>query len=174
MAFDLREEFAALLLGSFDEPGIGRPVIYRKLSDTNCSCWDGLTGSPDPNCKYCQGEGYLFTEVEHLVYIARNFGSVLGGATQVGQQSQLAEFGYTDSNRAIAYTFWDAIPDYERYSIPSRRAPDKIYELKVDSGGQIVLPLIRLDKWAIRSLTAHNGDYGRVEYFELGLERISV
>lgn len=173
--FDLRKEFSDLLLGTFEEPGIGRPVIYRKLSNTTCACFDKLNGSPDPNCTYCQGEGYLFTETMETVYIAKNFGSVLGGATQIGQQTQLADAGYMDSNRCLIYMFWYSIKDYERYLIPSTKAPDKIYELKPqDAGGDPVLPLIRLDKWAIRSCTPHNGDHGRVEYIELGMEKVDI
>lgn len=173
-SFDLREQFEWLLMGNFEEPGIGRPIIYRKFTDTNCECWDGLTGSPDPNCKYCGGEGWLFTEVQDIAYIAKNFGSVLGGATQVQQQSQLSQFGYMDANKAIAYMRWFSIPDYERYLAPTRKIPDKLYELKPSECGALELPIIRLDKWNIRSITPHHGDHGRVEYHELGLEKIAT
>jgi hypothetical protein len=174
MAFDLREEFEWMLLGNFEEPGVGRPILYRKLTDIFCLCWDGLTGSPDPNCVYCQGEGFQFTEVQEIAYLAKNFGSVLGGATQIGQQSQLPEFGYSDSNKAIAYMRWDSIPDYERYMIPSKKAPDKLYELKVQDDGSLLRPIIRLDKWYVRNVTPHHGAGGRVEYFELGIEKITT
>lgn len=172
--FDLREEFEQMIMGSFEAPGIGRPVVYRKLSDINCKCWDGLTGSPDPNCIYCGGEGFEFTETLILTYIAKNFGSVLGGATQLGQQSQLATPGYFESDKAIAYLSYYNIPDYERYTAPHRKAPDKIYELKVDDFGNLVVPNIRMDKWIIRSLTPHHGDHGRVEFIELGLEKVTT
>lgn len=172
--FDLREEFTWLLLGNFESPGVGRPALYRKLTNTRCTCFIVLTGSPDPNCIYCNGEGYLFTEEVKIVYFAKNFGSVLAGATQISQQSQVASYGVTDANRALAFMFWYDVPDYERYAIPNRPAPDKLFGLKVDDNGQLFEPLTRTEEWRIRSLTAHHGDNGRIEYFELGIEKVSV
>jgi hypothetical protein len=172
--FDLREEFTWLMMGNFENPGVGRPGIYRKLTNTRCACFSIATGSADPNCIYCNGEGYLFTEEVKLIYFAKNFGSVLAGSTQISQQSQLSSYGVSDANRALAFMFWYDIPDYERYAIPNRQAPDKLFELKVDSDGQMTEPIIRTEEWRIRSLTAHHGDNGRVEYFELGIEKLSV
>jgi hypothetical protein len=172
--FDLREWFEWVMLGNFEDPGIARPAIYRKLTNTQCTCFDKLTGSPDPNCVYCQGEGYLFTEQQVMVYFAKNFGSVLGSSTQIGQQSQLTGYGVSDDNRALGFMFWYDIPDYERYSIPTRPAPDKLFELKTGPDGGLDPNIIRTEDWRIRSLTAHHGDNSRVEYFELGLEKVSV
>src|SRR5208282_2403666 len=71
-AFDLREWFNWTMLGSFEDPGIARPAIYRKLSNTKCTCFKEPEGSPDPNCVYCNGEGYLFTEAIKMIYFAKN------------------------------------------------------------------------------------------------------
>lgn len=173
-SFDLREWFNYVMNGDFSDPGVGRPAIYRKLSNTQCQCFATLSGSPDPNCVYCKGEGYLFTEQVKTVYFAKNFGSVLGSSTQIQQQSQLAEYGVTDSNRSLGFMFWYDIPDYERYSIPTRPAPDKLFELKTNPAGGLDPAMIRTEEWRVRSVTAHHGDNGRVEYFELGLEKVSV
>jgi hypothetical protein len=174
MSYDLREEFEWIMLGNFENAGIARPAVYRKLSNIQCQCFNVLTGSPDANCIYCQGEGYLFTEAVKQVYFAKNFGSVLGSSTQIQQQSQLAAYGVTDSNRSLGFMFWYDIPDYERYSIPTRPAPDKLFELKTGPEGGEDPAMIRTEEWRIRSVTAHHGDNGRVEYFELGLEKVSV
>ena len=173
-AFDLREQFQWIMMGDVEGPGIARPATYRKLSNTQCTCFNKEAGSPDPNCIYCKGEGYLFTEEIKMVYFAKNFGSVLGSSTQISQQSQLTIAGVVDDNKALAFMFWYDIPDYERYSIPTRPAPDKIFEIKVDSAGQMDDPPILTDEWRVRSVTAHQGDNGRVEYFELGLEKVTV
>jgi hypothetical protein len=173
-AIDLREWFDRIMQGDFEEAGIGRPVIYRKLSNTKCQCFDANQGSPDPNCVYCNGEGYLFTEQQKLVYISKNFGSVLGSSTQISQQSQLAPFGVVDADKALAFMYWYDIPDYERYGIPTRPAPDKLFELKVAPEGNLYYPITRTESWRVRSATPHQGIYGRVEYFELGLEKVSV
>lgn len=172
--FDLREWFEWTMLGNFEDPGIARPAIYRKLSNTMCACFTKLTGSPDPNCVYCQGEGYLFTEEQKMVYFAKNFGSVLGSSTQISQQSQIAPTGVIDDNKCLAFMFWYDIPDYERYSIPTRPAPDKLFEIKTEGDGSADPNLTRTESWRIRSLTAHHGDNGRVEYFELGCEKVAV
>ena len=173
-SFDLREQFEWTMLGNFEDPGIARPAIYRKLSNTHCTAFDPLSGSPDPNCIYCNGEGYLFTEEVKMVYFAKNFGSVLGSATQIGQHGQLAPYGVADSDRCLAFMFWYDIPDYERYSIPTRPAPDKLFELKVEDNGQACDPMVRTEAWRIRSLTGHHGDNGVIIYFELGLEKLAV
>lgn len=172
--FDLREQFQLLLDGSFEDAGIGRPVIYRKLSNTTCKCFVDLSGSPDPNCSYCDGEGYLFTEEIKIVYLSKNFGSVLGSSTQINQQSQTSDYGVSDSSRCLAFMFWYDVPDYERYSIPTRPAPDKLFELKTLPDGEMDPNQIRTECWRIRSLTAHHGDNGRVEFFELGCEKVTV
>lgn len=173
-SFDLREQFEWMMLGSFEDPGIARPAVYRKLSTTRCTCFDTQAGSPDPNCVYCAGEGYLFTEEIKMVYFAKNFGSVLGSSTQINQQSQIAPYGTADANRSLGFMFWNDIPDYERYSIPTRPAPDKLFELKTLPDGTMDPNQIRTEQWRVRSATAHHGDNGRVEYFELGLEKVSV
>lgn len=173
-SFDLREQFDFMMQGDFENPGIARPAIYRKLSNTVCKCFDVLNGSPDPNCVYCNGEGYLWTEQIVLVYFAKNFGSVLGSSTQINQQSQISQAGVMDSNRCLAFMYWYDIPDYERYSIPTRPAPDKLFELKTLGDGSMDPNQIRTETWRVRSATGHHGDNGRVEYFELGCEKVSV
>lgn len=104
------------------------------------------------------------------MYIARNFGSVLSGSTPIPQQNDLSQIGWVDSNRAIAYCEYDVFPDYERYSNSEHPSTDKLYELKVTDTGELCIPEIRTRKWKIRSVTPHHGDWGRIEYFELGLE----
>jgi len=173
-AFDMREQFDYIMNGTYEEPGIARGIIYRKLSNTQCKCYQQLGGSPDPNCTYCLGEGYLFTEEQKMAYLAKNFGSVLGSATQIQQQSQLSEYGYSDSNRCLCFMFWYDILDYERYAIPTRPSPDKIFELKTLDDGTVDPNLIRITEWRVRDMTDHHGANGRVEYFELGLEKVSV
>lgn len=168
---DLREEFAELVDGSMSEPGIGRPAIIRELTDTRCVCWDPLTGSADESCTFCDGETNQFTERVITVYIVRNFGSVLNPANVITRQSHLTHYGYTDENRALAFVHHFTFPNYERYTRPDHPSYDKLYELKVNSDGSTTFPNIRLAKWKIRSVTPHHGDFGRVEFFELGLEK---
>jgi hypothetical protein len=168
---DLREEMDHILFGSFDMPGVGRPLLIRFIQDTHCACWDSATGSPNPHCGFCQGEGYQFTEQPTVGYIARNFGGVQNPSTVISQQSALDTYGYTDAQRALVFLRYDTFPNYERYMRPDHPAYDKLYELKVDDSGTAVFPVVRAAKWRIKSVTPHHGDGGRIEYFEIGAEK---
>lgn len=173
-SLDLRDEMDRVLFGYFDEPGVGRPVLVRFLQDTHCACWDGSTGSPDPHCAWCQGEGYQWYEQAFTAYIARNFGSVQAASTVISQQTQLVGYGYSDGQKALAFMRFDSFPNYERYLRPDHPSYDKMYELKVDQNGLAVLPYVRAAKWQMRSVTPHHGDFGRIEYFECGLNAEST
>jgi hypothetical protein len=136
--FSLRDELHALLFGDMQNPGIGRPVLLRRVSDQRCVCFDGVTGSPHPGCRYCAGEGYLYTEVLHTVYLSKNQGSVLGATTGLSQQNAVAQWGMSDDTRALAYCEFNVFPDYERYLIPTTQTTDKLFELKVDDAGSLI------------------------------------
>lgn len=170
-AFSVREEFQKLLFGDEDNPPIGRPVLLRRIHDQKCACWNEHSKSPNPKCRYCHGEGFLFTETMETAYITRNFGGVLNPSTVIMQQSVLQPYGYSDENRALAFVEYSVIPDYERYTRPNHPKYDALFELKVDDLGRLVTPLVRLAKWQVRSVTPHHGDWGRVEFFELGLQK---
>lgn len=175
IGFDLRREFHALLYGDYTGAGIGRPVILRQVTDTPCVCFNSKTDTGNPHCHYCQGEGYQFHEkLVERIYIARSFGSVLGGSTQIAQQGALATYGVTDPHKAVAYAEWDVYLNYGRYMNAENKVLDKLYELEVDSAGNRVRPLKRVAKWRVKSVIPHHGDNGRVEYIELGLEKENV
>lgn len=176
---DLREELSALLRGRADLVPQGREVLWRRLQDTHCpACWDPVTGGTTRQmCKYCQGEGYLWVETRELVYLTRGVAPVYKpGALATGQYPQ-ANYGYTDPNRATCYL--EAVtpdgrqtcPNYERYAIQTHPAFDKVYELKVDVDGATAQPLVRAAKWRLLTLVPLHGDHGRVEFFELALEK---
>lgn len=170
---DLRDELSALLYGDQLDPGIGRKVLIRRLTDRKCAC-QTEKGSADSNCAYCRGEGWLWTETLNTVYIVRNFGSVLNPSNVIKNQNVTAPYGYTDENRALAYAEYTVFPNYERYLRPDHPSFDQLYELKVDENGNLIRPVVRVAKWAIKSVTPHQGDGGRIEFFELGLEKQNI
>lgn len=173
-SFDLRKEIRGILYGSPEGPGIGRPLLVRRITDRKCVCWDISISAANPNCKYCGGEGFLWTETLETGYISRNFGSVLNPATVISQQNALNAQGYGDENRALCFFEYSVFPNYERYSKPDHPSFDKLYELKVDDNGDLSRPAARTSKWMIKSLIGHHGDSGRIEYFELGLSKEQV
>lgn len=172
--FDLRDELHGLLYGDYIQEGIGQHVLIRRITSQKCECFNDTSGSPNPACGYCQGEGYLFTETLEFGYVGRNIGSVLSGASSIPNQNQTAAWGTSDENRALGYFEHSVFPNYERYLRPDHPTYDKIYELKVDAEGGLIQPPVRTAKWKIRSLTPHRGDQGRVEYHEVGLDKESL
>jgi hypothetical protein len=172
--FDLRNELKKLFYGDIDNPGIAQSALIRRLQDEFCECWNVQTNSADDNCRYCQGEGHKWIETLNHIFLIRNFGGVMNPSSVISRQNNLTNYGYTDENRALAYTEYDCFPNYERYLGQDHPSYDKLYELKVDFEGKLVQPLVRTIKWKMRSVTPHRGDFGRIEYFELGLEIESV
>jgi hypothetical protein len=67
---DGRDQFERLLRGDIGLPAIGRQAILRRMTNTPCACWDGVTGGPIYYCSYCQGEGYQFTEEDICLFMA--------------------------------------------------------------------------------------------------------
>lgn len=183
---DLRDEMAKIIHGSADLVGQGRTTILRRLTDTTCpACWDKTSGgSSRPNCPYCKGEGYQFYETIETVVIFRGVAPVYKpGVLATGQYPQ-AGMGYTDTNRATAYLEvlrpdgTETYPNYERYTKIEASAYDKLYETKVDTEGVSIIDsagqYIRSAKWKVLSVVPTHGDHGRVEFFELGLEKENV
>ena len=169
-ALDLRAELHAVLFGRIDVIPQGRPVLFRHLTDTQCPCFNTLTGSPSPSCSYCLGEGFPFYETQETFYIARGVAPVYKpGFLATGQYPQTS-YGYTDPNRSTAYCEYSVFPDYEKYINGTKKSFDKFYELKVGTMGGLSYPITKTAKWKLMTVTPLHGDNGRVEFIELGCE----
>lgn len=184
---DLREELHRVIHGADDFIGQGRLVILRRLTDTTCpACWDPTTsGSKRPDCPYCQGEGYQFTETYETMALFRGVAPVYKpGVLATGEYPQ-SSMGYSDTNRCTGYVevFRDdgsqVYPNYERYELQEHKSYDRLYELKVEPDGEPARDpatgrFIRVAKWKVLSVVPTQGDHGRIEFFELGLEKENV
>ena len=183
---DLRDELHNVLWGFAGEPGQGQRVIFRRLTNTTCpSCWSVKTGgSSNPNCKYCQGEGYQFYESNEVVGFFRGAAPVYkAGVLATGLYPQAA-MGYSDTNKATAYAEIYrpdgslVYPDYDKYLYQTDKSYDRLYELKVDPDGNVIVNSsgtpIRSAKWKVLNVIPIRGDYGRIEFFELALEKENV
>jgi hypothetical protein len=154
------------LFGAGGVAGIGRPVLIRRISDRACACVveRGSAAAPRlPRGGLAMGGNACFG------LPGQNWGTALN-ANVISRQNFLAPYGYTDENRALGFAE-PAYSNYERYLRPDHPTCDRLYELKVDPAGRLVRPVVRAAKWNMRSVTPHHGDYGRVELFELGLEK---
>jgi hypothetical protein len=175
---DMRETLHDLIFGSVDTMGQGRPFILRELTDTVCpACWSKDAGNTKrANCVYCSGEGYQFRERLLKMIMFQGVAPIYKPAILGSGQYPNASYGYSDPEKATVYCEYSVWPNYERYTLPSNSAPNKLFGIKVGNAGEVVynfttkLP-IRTDKWKILSVTPIYGDQGRLEYHELGCEK---
>lgn len=164
--FDLRDALNKVLYGSVTEPPMGQVILWRQLTDTKCACWDNSSGGPIQSCTYCQGEGYQFYESLQTVYINRQ------QVPKPGSAFPLSPIGLGNIPQdVVAYSEYSMFPNYEAYTFTTKANFDKIYELKVNDDGTLVVPYIKTKKWILQNVTPYIGDYGRVEYFALGLKQ---
>ena len=168
---DLRHEFHSLLHGGGTIRPIGRPVLLRRFLDLPCVCYDKVRGSGDPNCLYCQGEGWHFTETLETAYIGKMI-AILGASVMARQRMTLEQTGYMDEDRCLMHFEHTVFPDYEKYTRSDLKVPDSVYELKVNEDGSLYTPIVRTAKWIIRTVVPHHGDYGRIEFFEVVCEKV--
>ena len=175
-SINLREQFHYVLFGAPNITAQGKQIILRRFLDQTCSaCWDVTSGgSSRPNCPYCGGEGYMWSETLETVYMAHGVAPVYKpGILGTGQYPQQS-YGYTDPNKMTVYMEYSVYPNYERYTLQTAPKYDIFYELKVDAVGNTVYPTVRAGKWKLLSLTPMYGDFGRVEFIECGAEKINI
>lgn len=168
---DGREEFEKTLYGDVGSPGIGRPFILRRLSDVHCACWDALTGGPIAYCSYCNGEGYQYTEEEDVMFYVDGIAPMYKPGVFGGGQYPLDAWGQTDASKATGYCSWSLFPDYERYTYKTQKRYDKVLMLKVDGDGNEVYPQVITGQFKIMNCIPRHGEFGKVEYVELNLEK---
>lgn len=171
---DMRERMHAVLFGDISITAQGRPVIVRRISDIRCVCWVNSESGPNRDCAYCKGEGYQFSETAETMVLIRGAAPIYKPGFLQSGQYPMSSYGYTDMNRATGYCEYTVFPDYERYTLQTHKSYDFIYELKVQDDGSVVYPYIPSGKWKMVNLTPIHGDHGRVEFFELSLEKSNV
>jgi hypothetical protein len=175
-AIDLRTELHSLIYGRVDITPQGKQVVLRRMLDQTCpTCWDPKAGaSTRPDCPYCDGEGFMWSETLENMFIAHGVAPIYKpGILGTGQYPQ-GDYGYTDPGKASIYAEYSVYPNYEKYTLQVNPAYDKLFELKVDAYGNTVFPHTRSAVWKLLSVTPIFGDYGRVEYFELGAEKVNI
>lgn len=168
---DGRAEFERILRGDVGVVGIGRPAIYRYLTDDHCACWDNVSGGPLAYCGYCLGEGFTFREKQELIYIADGVAPLYKPGVFGSGDYPMTQFGVVDPTKATGFCSWFMYPNYERYTFAERKQHDKLLLLKVDENGNCVYPQVVTAKYKIMNVIPRHGDRGKVEYVELALEK---
>jgi len=123
------------------------------LTNTTCqACWDKTAGGPNnPHCKYCDGEGYMWSERIIKICFFRGVAPIYKPGTLATGQYPQTDAGYLATDRATAFCEYKIFPNYERDPGDQQARYDMLYELKVDANGRTVSPLVRTARWAILS-----------------------
>ena len=156
----LRREMTNTLYGSYNEEGIGIPVLLRRLrrdeitlARTPCPCVDSLRLEPDKDtlCPICLGTGYLWDEEWHNAYKV----IVGGGSASLGSRYAHHEMGLINRKE---YRFFF---DYTSGLIEG----DQIVEVSLDVEGEIAKPIRRTIVWTPNTIEDKRLDNGRVEFY---------
>ena len=153
---DLRAEFDQLIFGDSTHIAHGRLVLIRHMRrdadgyPTKCTCTSvKQTVEPDPDCSYCSGEGYLWSEEWIDCY-----------SMHVNADSGMAR-KYLHMAPGLERT--DYILFFFRYGTDIKYE-DKIVEVKLDDEGDLVLPYVREAIHKPNTIKKMRSDHGRVEY----------
>ena len=117
-----------------------RYVKASTLTNTTCTaCWDQTSGgSNNPHCRYCDGEGYMWSERIVKICFFRGVAPVYKpGNLATGQYPQ-ADFGYLASDRATGFLRILDLPQLRALHQRPGARYDMLYELKVAASGRTV------------------------------------
>ena len=147
---DMRKEMSYLLYGSTQEIPKGRLGILKRMRRDNdgkllrCVCRDRVNDEPDKDtpCPYCFGYGYYWDEV-WIVYF-RNDDSFR--KTEGYYKEFEGDIFYVEHNVTV-------------------RDEDYIVTLKLDSEGNVIIPVERDKHFKVLSADPFRSDYGRIEFY---------
>jgi hypothetical protein len=153
---DLRKKFDEIIYGGDGLIPHGKKILHRKLRrDVNdltiaCPCVSPSSKEPNPNCSYCAGEGKFWDE--HWIDGYSMYKSGEAGLT--------TKTRYLPPGQArVDYKVF-----YIRYNFDIRYG-DKLIEVKLNSEGEVVLPLLRKAIYSPETIIDYRSDGGRIEYW---------
>jgi len=152
---DLREELDELFFGFQSGIRHGNFVLIRRLQRDGtgkpipCTCRDEFTKEPDPDCQYCLGEAFNWTEDWVWSY-----------STYAGGDGGLI-------NRVINMPPGQLRVDFKLFYFrfdTDLRYGDKIVEVRLDEEGVITLPFTRETIYSPQTIARMRSDNSRIEY----------
>ncbi len=152
---DLRAELDELFFGYDSGIRHGYPVLLREMRRNErgirlpCTCRLEFTREPDPDCVYCDGEGYLWDEKWYWTY------SMYSGA-DTGQASRIRYM--PPASIRVDYKIF-----FFRYDVPLKYG-DKIVEVALDTEGNVIQPLIRESIYQPQTINRQRSDNSRIEF----------
>lgn len=155
---NLRAELDELFFGYKSGVKHGYYVLIRRLRrdargiGIPCVCKSELTREGDPSCSYCSSEGFLWDEGWQWTY-----SNYLGADSGQGARVQWLPPGQVRVDYKVFYLRYDADIQYG----------DKIVEVKLDTEGVIVQPLVRTSIYRPQTIDNHRSDNSRSEYYTI-------
>lgn len=161
---DMRTELENTLDGNYPEIKKGHYSLLRKATlgsngkPISCPCVDETSKEQDKNnfCSICYGEGNYWTET----YI-KTYRTIEASNQTNAFLNELLPAGKMNIPSNIFYfRYSDEITTY-----------DKIIEIELDTAGEIVYPVNRLEVYSINFAWCYRLDYGRREYWKVFTHR---
>lgn len=167
MTLDLRAELIKILDGDEYNVGVSIPMIYRYLNPTSrCACnqadWGGRI---DPKCKYCDNEGYLWTEY-----------GIQGYMSQGAVTMKVGDINVPNIEKPVFLDQADSASVYLRWTLDfTPKDGDKLYRLRLNSDGSVYYRVDaegnryfeRLEKYIVEDAVRIFGDSGNLIYYRL-------
>lgn len=153
---DLRVELDEFFFGYSSGVRHGSFVLVRRMHRDStgrpvpCTCRTELTREPDPDCSYCLGEGYNWSE--DWLWSYSTYGGGDGGL--INRTINLPP-GQVRVDFKVFYFRYDA----------DIRYGDKIVEVRLDEEGNITLPFTRETIYSPQTIDRKRSDNSRIEYY---------
>jgi len=157
---NVRTEVHGILYGTRTEPPRGHWVQITRVNLNRPCCVNITSGKwdePRRDCKACEGLGFFPT----LVYV-RSRRSYLQG----DEQAAAPQIFHIDK---VRYYVEHNVFENEKQAELSR-----LYEIRLDSVGNIVRPIERLVGYNVQVATPFREDSGRIQYWAIDVEKIEV
>lgn len=149
---DLRKELSETMDGSIGEISKQVPGILRKMRRDDdgvlqrCTCRDKLTDEPDQDhyCRYCLGHGYYWDEIP-ITYYKNN---VAFRRDEEKTREYLSHVFYLEHEIDVT-------------------GNDYIITIRLDSDGNVIIPIERDLHFKILSADPFRGENSRIEFFAI-------
>lgn len=166
---DLRHEFIEILDGDEINDPISIPMVYRQIDHTQkcvCNSPSGEGGMVDTDCKFCDNEGYMWTEHAVKVYLSKSTVVISKGGDVRSENTFLPLMSEDQEAGLIFMRFNGLVPDYGDSFYQIRlKADGNVYYL-VDSDGKRHYE--RISRYIVISDPARiYGDNGELLYYRM-------
>jgi hypothetical protein len=168
----IRDEVASMLEGG-DTKGIRTwNILMTRKTDSNgnpimCTCYDKALASPDQECNYCMGSGYIY----HMQWIQGYRVVITGGIAATLLGDILPPVAPIAEPMFVLYTTDDvSVEGVTNGPIADSRST--IIEVRLNRDGTVYEPVTYEAIWNVTYVKQLRLDYGRSEYTAIIGEKV--